>query len=59
MGKAFPSALARALGVLGGGLAVWVTPALAQTNHKHYEKPADADKPARPGSRTWVTTPFS
>jgi tetratricopeptide (TPR) repeat protein len=49
MGKAFPSALARALGVLGGGLALGVTPALAQTNHKHYEKPADADKPGPSG----------
>src|SRR5258708_2628794 len=49
MGKAFPSALARALGVLGGGLALLAAPVLAQTNHKHYEKPAGADKPGPSG----------
>jgi tetratricopeptide (TPR) repeat protein len=49
MGKAVPSTLARALGVLGVGLALSVAPALAQTNHKHYEKPTDGDKPGLSG----------
>ncbi|HXB53699.1 MAG TPA: hypothetical protein VN461_02885 [Vicinamibacteria bacterium] len=49
MAKAFPSAFARAWGVWGGVLALLVTPALAQTNHKHYEKPAGADKPGPSG----------
>jgi tetratricopeptide (TPR) repeat protein len=49
MGKSFPSTLALALGVLGGGLALWVAPVLAQTNHKHYEKPTEGDKPGPAG----------